>query len=399
MFSTTRNAAITGLVVLLLCGCWVIFNAPAGVPYWGVLGKMLGVAAGTGLAVLLLGAILLFRSESDRWLQATRSAVLVSAILAIGISARAGGQLMGSRQMSVDLLVDAPQFGHGATVLRANLRHAEVITPDRPHHPDEIFPPERIRSFKRRRTFAVNTGPNGLRGDGYARQKTGPRILCVGDSITFGWGVTENESYPEQLSHMLGVEVINAGMPAAPPLYNARWLRAHGPELDPDIVVLGWRAHWIDQDTIDEFKSAVEIARMAVPRAKLLIAMPPHSTFDPLLVYTKPDDAQVVSRMLNGLDVLDLTPAFRAQQHTTGVVMDIEGGMQRMLRLPERELIAKGKGVGEHLAPEIIDALESDPSLIEPLFFDGGHPDAPGYRLFAEEVARFLLTQEWVSAQ
>ena len=177
----------------------------------------------------------------------------------------------------------------------------------------------------------------------------------------------------------------------------ARWLRAHAEELDPDIVVLGWRAHWIDEDTIEEFQSAVQIARMAVPRAKILIAMPPHSTFDPLLVYTKPDDAKVVSEMLKGLPVLDLTPAFRAQQQTSGVVMEIQDGMQRMLRLPGRELIVQGKGKGEHLAPEIIDALEGDASLIEPLFFDGGHPDKAGYKLYAEEVARFLVTEGWVS--
>ena len=181
-----------------------------------------------------------------------------------------------------------------------------------------MTPPDRIHSFNRRRIFYVNTGPNGLRGNGYKNPKQGTRIVCVGDSITFGWGVTENDSYPEQLAHILGLEVLNAGMPAAPPLFNARWLKAHAEELDPDIIVLGWRAHWIDEDTITEFQTAVEMARMAVPRAKLVIAMPPHSTFDPLLAYTKPDDAEVVSAMLGGLPVLDLTPAFRLRQHTSG---------------------------------------------------------------------------------
>ena len=399
MFETTKSAALTGLAVLVLTVLWLINNAPPGIPPWGVLGKVLGLVVGVSGLVFAIGAVVLFRSQDNRWLESTRTAVLVGIILAVGLSIRAGDQLDGSRQMSVDLLLDSPKLGHGATILRANLRHAKVITPDRPHHPDEIYPPEKIRSFKRRRTFYVNTGPKGLRGDGYHNPKKGLRIVCVGDSITFGWGVTENEAYPAQLQHILGVEVLNAGMPAAPPLFNARWLRTKAHELDPDILILGWRAHWIDEDTIEEFKTAVDIARMAAPGAKLVVAMPPHSTFDPLLAYTRPNDAEVVSEMLNGLPVLDLTPAFRLRQQTktTGVVMEMEGKNQRMLRLPERELIVQGEGKGEYLAPEIIDALEGDASLIEPLFFDGGHPDKAGYRLYAEEVAKFLQAEGWVS--
>ncbi|WP_457597221.1 arylesterase [Hydrogenimonas sp.] len=38
-----------------------------------------------------------------------------------------------------------------------------------------------------------------------------PRILAFGDSLTAGVGAPPGEGYPEQLSRMLGVEVINAG--------------------------------------------------------------------------------------------------------------------------------------------------------------------------------------------
>ena len=117
MFSTTRTAAITGLIILLITGGWIIFNSPPGVPFWGAVGKVLGVAVGCGAVVFALGALLLFRTDADRWLQSTRNAVLVCSILAVGLTYQASRQLLGSRQMSVDLLQDAPKLGHGATVL------------------------------------------------------------------------------------------------------------------------------------------------------------------------------------------------------------------------------------------------------------------------------------------
>ncbi len=37
-------------------------------------------------------------------------------------------------------------------------------------------------------------------------------ILCVGDSITYGYGVPSAQSYPNQLAHLLARRVINAGV-------------------------------------------------------------------------------------------------------------------------------------------------------------------------------------------
>ena len=71
------------------------------------------------------------------------------------------------------------------------------------------------------------------------------RILCVGDSVTFGTGVTNEDTFPNVLERLLQqharpgmlVDVINAGVSA----YNARNIRGqlqeHLPQLKPDIVV------------------------------------------------------------------------------------------------------------------------------------------------------------------
>lgn len=97
-------------------------------------------------------------------------------------------------------------------------------------------------------TFGVDYPTNelGFRDDTIApRDEVDVRILCVGDSVTFGTGVRNEETFPNQLEQMLGesvaegrrVEVINGGVSA----YNAEnvlgLLSTHLGDLRPDLVV------------------------------------------------------------------------------------------------------------------------------------------------------------------
>ena len=85
--------------------------------------------------------------------------------------------------------------------------------------------------------FSVRTSADRLR-DGQIPEAE-PWVLTVGCSTTFGWGVEAEQAWPEQLERLLGVEVINAGVPGhsthqglpfAEPLIARR----------PDAVILGW---------------------------------------------------------------------------------------------------------------------------------------------------------------
>jgi lysophospholipase L1-like esterase len=78
------------------------------------------------------------------------------------------------------------------------------------------------------------------------------RIVTVGDSITFGWELSEDEAtYPGQLQSRLAgrrapggraFRVVNAGVPRYTSEQVLRWLRERVLDLEPDLIVLcvGW---------------------------------------------------------------------------------------------------------------------------------------------------------------
>jgi lysophospholipase L1-like esterase len=90
-------------------------------------------------------------------------------------------------------------------------------------------------------------------GQGYRSPEFSPgakkpvRILTVGDSFTFGWGVEAEEAYPQRLERLLSaplgadVEVINAGFAAgySPDTYYL-FLKKRGMLLNPDLIVIGF---------------------------------------------------------------------------------------------------------------------------------------------------------------
>jgi lysophospholipase L1-like esterase len=72
------------------------------------------------------------------------------------------------------------------------------------------------------------------------------RILAVGDSTTFGWGVGDHETYPDGLGQLLREafparhpQVVNAGVSAYDLEHDASLIRYLAPTLDPDIVLVG----------------------------------------------------------------------------------------------------------------------------------------------------------------
>lgn len=93
----------------------------------------------------------------------------------------------------------------------------------------------------------VRTNRLGLRGGPVRVPKPAGifRVLAVGDSFTFGWGVQEDEAFPARLEAELPppagyreTEVLNAGVPGWSADTYFLYLRDRGLALEPDLLLL-----------------------------------------------------------------------------------------------------------------------------------------------------------------
>jgi lysophospholipase L1-like esterase len=84
----------------------------------------------------------------------------------------------------------------------------------------------------------------GLRGGDVAVPKPPGtrRILCLGDSFTFGEGVREDDAWPQRLGRALGpsTQVINAGIQGYDLDAEMAYLYLYGRKLAPDVVILAF---------------------------------------------------------------------------------------------------------------------------------------------------------------
>jgi len=100
---------------------------------------------------------------------------------------------------------------------------------------------------------AVTMNPEGFRGPLYLpdKGKDTVRILGLGDSIMFGWGVGDGENYLSLLSGrlsdsfpQLSWEIINTAVPGYNTVMEVETLKKRGMRYDPDIVIV----HYVGND-------------------------------------------------------------------------------------------------------------------------------------------------------
>lgn len=73
----------------------------------------------------------------------------------------------------------------------------------------------------------------------YSRSPGIKRIVILGDSFSWGWGVEVSEAFPDLLEAALeNVEVINAGVPGYSTDQELLWLEREGLKYQPDLVIL-----------------------------------------------------------------------------------------------------------------------------------------------------------------
>jgi lysophospholipase L1-like esterase len=86
----------------------------------------------------------------------------------------------------------------------------------------------------------VRINDKGLRdrSHSYERQGNSKRILVLGDSFAWGYGVEESERFSQLLEKSMGAEVINAGVSGYSTDQELLWYRNEGIKYDTDLVIL-----------------------------------------------------------------------------------------------------------------------------------------------------------------
>lgn len=109
-----------------------------------------------------------------------------------------------------------------------------------------IFPPGSALTYRTPEfSFTADINRLGFRDREFSLAKEGRRrIVAIGDSFTYGWGVSAEQSWPKVLEaglreHGYDVEVANLGQPGASPVVYARTAAKAVPLLKPDLVVVG----------------------------------------------------------------------------------------------------------------------------------------------------------------
>jgi lysophospholipase L1-like esterase len=111
------------------------------------------------------------------------------------------------------------------------------------------FIPVLPSSLRENPVWHVSLNSQGFRGVDFSREKKPHsfRILCLGDSWTFGANVDQNKAYPQRLQALLRAEfpdaefeVFNLGVLAYSSYQGLRLLKREALDLKPDMVLIGF---------------------------------------------------------------------------------------------------------------------------------------------------------------
>lgn len=164
----------------------------------------------------------------------------------------------------------------------------------------------------------------------------GTTIVCLGDSLTYGYGAERGDDYPAVLARMLGSPVVNAGASGDTTVKAARRLNSDVLAHDPYLVIIEFGAN----DFLEKIpKEATRAAMREMAR--------------------------------------------RIQEHGAMVaVVDISAGM--LFREYRAIAYALAINTGSIFVPDTLRGIITNPSLKS----DFVHPNAGGYKIIAERVYR-----------
>lgn len=274
---------------------------------------------------------------------------------------------------------------------------------------------------------------DGLRDSVYARPKPDGvfRVVVMGDSVSFGYGVEEADAYPQVLEELLAkslpdsrVEVVNCGVGGYNPYNEAKLLEGVGQTYEPDLVLVQFCINDLNDPTI-HFDAQTRMALSAIPDAAFPDPSLRHSsehspsrllgwcrvsrlcttTQDLWLAMTAPEfDDQARRDAVVAIEATDRSEWrwLEAQYEEMASVTHAAGASFAILAFPYQKQLSEPTPhpVQAHLTelgqqhdwPVIdpLDAFQEAHGKGTPLFTDWWHPTPAGHRIAATAVARAL---------
>ncbi len=263
----------------------------------------------------------------------------------------------------------------------------------------------------------VSVNSNGFR-DRDRGGKSGQRVLALGDSSVYGFGVGDDGVFTSVLESRYsdaGAEFINGGVPGYSSTQALNLLWGRGLSLDPDLVLA--MTLWSDNN-FDTFVDAEQIATYAAWRRSgtaSVEAVLEHSAIYRALEYrlrrTEPGRVGWMELKRQAPSGNRRVPIADYARNLTEycTTMAARGGGVVFVMLPNRHDLSGGhpsppwqpyrkvmRAVAESCGAPLVDLPKAFSRDGRPfLFLDEMHPSAEGHRLMADTIAETLRSVGW----
>jgi lysophospholipase L1-like esterase len=292
---------------------------------------------------------------------------------------------------------------------------------------DPLAPPE-LREHTR---FTVRTNSRGYRTPEFADlpEPGRRRVVSLGDSSTFGWGVEQEETYPQCLEQALQrrwqgrqetIEVVNLGVPGYSTFQGRVLLEREALALAPDVIT--WSFLGNDGQQTGRSDAEIHLERMGW-RGAVLAVLHRSAAYETLAAWIAAAGARAPTSRAGpqGRNVRSSADSLRSVRQAVGlaqqaqvpivlVALCVRGAATRML-----EGVARERGVPfldgmtlldtslarartepgfaserERLRERYGEALLAESPELHLLLPDGCHPNALGQRLVGEALAEIV---------
>lgn len=265
-------------------------------------------------------------------------------------------------------------------------------------------------------SFKVSTNGRSMRYDEIpiGRQPGVIRLLALGDSTTFGWGVEQDKTYPAQLEKMLGtlqlerypdvkIQVINGGVPGYTSFQGLHHFKTNAAAYEADIILFGYIVQDARRTRITDKQQAIDAMSVDYLRDHPLDALRTFRVLSDRYKWLRSKVADEENKQAAG-DPNSVTRVplddYRENILTFERQVKKHDGRLILFGFPlevvgytraHRKLL---KSVAEE---EKLDHFDPSPVITglarkQTLYFpkDKGHANAAGCKLIAEQVAQYL---------